>query len=139
MMNNGVKKICALLTVSGMFLSSSALAFEAVYYPQNDSVKVNGENNADMVAVIVMPYEYTVDELAVEMVNSMPDVIFKSVPAGGKYEDEILLSDVMNEGKYRISENIGEKVKDSVFIRMKSDCSARLLAMIHQKSFIPSQ
>jgi len=132
-MNDRVKKMCALLTVSGIFLSSSALAFEAVYYPQNDSVKVIGENNADSVAVVVMPYEYTVDELAEKMVNSIPDVIFKSVPAGGKYEDEILLSDVMNEGKYRISENIGGKVKDSVFIRMKSDKVQALIEAIDGK------
>ncbi len=131
MMNNGVKKICALLTVSGMICSSSAFAFEAMYYPENDSVKVNGENKADTVAVVVMPYNYTVDELTEELVNSMSDVIFKSIPTGGKYEDEILLSDSMADGKYRISENIGGNTKDSVFIRMNGDKTEELIEAVN--------
>ena len=130
-MKNRMEKMLISALASGMIFSSSAFAFEAVYSPENDSVKINGENNAEMVAIAVMPYKYTINDLNREMVSAMSDIMFVSIPAGGEYAEEILLSDAIGEGKYRICENIDGGIKDSVFIRMKADALEALIGNIN--------
>ena len=120
-MNDRVRRICVLPIISGLFFSSSVFAFEAVYNAGNNSVEITGENNFDEVAVAVMPYEYTVESLSDDIINSSGDILFKITEAGGKYADTILLSDNMKEGKYRVTELIDGNGKNSVFIRMEAD------------------
>lgn len=120
-MNDRVRRICVLPIISGLFFSSSVFAFEAVYNAGNNSVEITGENNFDEVAVAIMPYEYTVESLSDDIINSSGDILFKITEAGGKYADTILLSDNMKEGKYRVTELIDGNGKNSVFIRMEAD------------------